>query len=223
MRIQADNLDVIVLGGGPAGATAAMVFAGEGLKVRVLEKARFPRFHVGESLLPYNMGLFAELGIEEAVKSSGHVVKRAAQFWSGAGGVGGRLEFAKGTFTEYKQAYQVERSVFDEKLLRLAEARGAEVWEGCGYVSHEVSEEGVVVTCRDEAGETREMGAKFVVDATGMQAVTARKAGLRKEREGHRKVALFGHFEGVEMPVGEEFGDIVLLIRGSGLGVDDSD
>ena len=125
VQTQADNLDVIVLGGGPAGATAAMVLAGEGLKVRVLEKARFPRFHVGESLLPYNMGLFEELGIEEEVKSSGHVVKRAAQFWSGVGEVGGRLEFAKGTFTEHKQAYQVERSVFDEKLLRLAEARGA--------------------------------------------------------------------------------------------------
>jgi FADH2-dependent halogenase len=213
VQTQADNLDVIVLGGGPAGATAAMVLAGEGLNVRVLEKARFPRFHVGESLLPYNMGLFEELGIEEEVKSSGHVVKRAAQFWSGAGEVGGRLEFAKGTFTEHKQAYQVERSVFDEKLLRLAEARGAEVLEGCGYVSHAVTDAGVVVTCRDEAGETREVGAKFVVDATGMQAVTARKAGLRKEREGHRKVALYGHFEGVAMPGGEETGDIVLLIR----------
>ena len=126
VRQKRDKLDVIILGGGPAGATAALVLAGQGLKVRVLEKARFPRFHVGESLLPYNEGLFEELGLAEEVRESGYVVKRAAQFWSGAGRLGARLEFAKGTFTEYKQAYQVERSVFDEKLLRKAEQRGAE-------------------------------------------------------------------------------------------------
>ena len=213
VRQKRDKLDVIILGGGPAGATAALVLAGQGLKVRVLEKARFPRFHVGESLLPYNEGLFEELGLAEEVRESGYVVKRAAQFWSGAGRLGARLEFAKGTFTEYKQAYQVERSVFDEKLLRKAEQRGAEVWEGCGYVSHMVEADGVRVMCRDQAGESKELHAQFIIDATGMQAITARKAGLRKERAGHRKVALFGHFEGVRMPTGEQTGDIVLLIR----------
>jgi flavin-dependent dehydrogenase len=214
MADESDNVDVVVLGGGPAGATAALVLAAKGRRVRVIEKARFPRFHVGESLLPYNQGLFEELGLEdEMVKGSGFMVKRAAQFWSGAGQPGARLEFAKGSFTEFKHAYQVERSVFDEKLLRAAERRGAQVWEGHGYVSHELNGDGVRLRCRDEAGETREMRAKFVVDATGMHAVTARKAGLRKERSGHRKVALFGHFEGVEMPAGEELGDIVLLIR----------
>lgn len=208
-----ERLDVIVLGGGPAGATAAMVLAGEGLRVRVLEKARFPRFHVGESLLPYNVGLFEELGIAEMVAGCGYPVKRAAQFWSGAGRPGARLEFAKGTFTEFKHAYQVERSVFDEQLLREAERRGAEVWEGCGYVSHAMTAEAVRVTCRDEAGETRELQSRFIIDATGMQALTARKSGLRRDREGHRKVAMFGHFEGVEMPKGEQSGDIVLLVR----------
>lgn len=208
-----DKLDVIILGGGPAGATAATVLAGQGLRVLVLEKARFPRFHVGESLLPYNLPLLEELGIAEEVRESGFPVKRAAQFWSGAGRPGARLEFAKGTFTEHKHAYQVERSVFDERLLRHAQRSGAEVWEGCGYVSHTMTADAVRVVCRDEAGETRELSAGFIIDATGMQAITARKSGLRKERAGHRKVALFGHFEGVQMPQGEQAGDIVLLIR----------
>lgn len=213
VRQMQDKLDVIILGGGPAGATAAMMLASEGWRVRVLEKARFPRFHVGESLLPYNLALFEELGIAEEVRERGYPVKRAAQFWSGAGRPGARLEFAKGTFTEFKHAYQVERSVFDEMLLRKAEQRGAEVWEGCGYVSHTLEADGVRVTCRNEAGESKELQAQFIIDATGMQAITARKAGLRKERAGHRKVALFGHFEGVQMPTGEHTGDIVLLIR----------
>ncbi len=212
---QAEKSEVIILGGGPAGSSAAIKLAAAGRRVTLLEKARFPRFHIGESLLPYNMALFEELGVHDLIASSGFPVKRAAQFWSGSGRPGARLEFAKGTFTEYKHAYQVERSVFDEGLLRTAAQRGADVREGWTCVKHEIDEGGVKVTCRDEGGAVHELRADFLIDATGMQAVTARAAGLRRERPGHRKVALFGHFEGVDMPKGEELGDIVLLIRDS--------
>jgi FADH2-dependent halogenase len=87
------------------------------------------------------------------------------------------------------------------------------VREGWAYSGHEACGETVRVACRDDAGQPHELTARFLIDATGMQAVTARKAGLRRERPGHRRVAVFGHFEGVEMPTGEEEGDIVLLIR----------
>ncbi len=210
---EAAKSDVIILGGGPAGSAAAITLAAAGRRVLLLEKARFPRFHIGESLLPYNLGLFDELGLRDLISECGFPVKRAAQFWSGAGQPGARLEFAKGTYTEYKYAYQVERAVFDEKLLRFAAQRGADVREGWTFCAHQTDSHGVTVTCRDEAGAARALRADFLIDATGMAAVTARQAGLRHERAGHRKVALFGHFEGVDMPAGEETGDIVLLIR----------
>lgn len=213
MEKPADNSSVIVLGGGPAGAAAALTLAACGRRVTVLEKARFPRFHIGESLLPYNLGLFEELGLGEWIAECGFPVKRAAQFWSGVGEPGARLEFAKGSFTEFKHAYQVERSVFDEKVLRAAAKRGAEVREGWTFQSYQIDEHGVTVTCRDAEGVAHAWRAGFLIDATGMAAVTARQSGLRRERAGHRKVALFGHFEGVAMPTGDESGDIVLLIR----------
>lgn len=206
-------LDAIILGGGPAGTAAALTLTSAGHRVLLLEKARFPRFHIGESLLPYNLGLFDDLGVRDLIADSGFPVKRAAQFWSGAGALGARLEFAKGTYTEYKHAYQVERSVFDEKLLRRAAERGTDVREGCAYLSHEKTATGVQVRYREATGETRELPASFLIDATGMTAVTARQAGLRQVRSGHRKVALFGHFTGVERPAGEAASDIVLLIR----------
>ncbi len=208
-----DNPEVIILGGGPAGSAAAITLTRAGRRVLLLEKARFPRFHIGESLLPYNLGLFEKLGVADLMAGAGFPVKRGAQFWSGADRLGARIVFAEGSFTEFPYAYQVERSIFDEKLLRAAEKAGATVREGCSYQGHEVTAEGVNVTFRDENGETRTVQAAFLIDATGLQAVTARRADLRRERAGHRKVALFGHFEGVEMPVGEETGDIVLLIR----------
>ena len=208
-----DATDVIILGGGPAGSAAALTLTAAGHRVLLLEKAHFPRFHIGESLLPYNLGLFDDLGVRELIADCGFPVKRAAQFWSGSGAPGARLEFAKGTYTEHPHAYQVERSRFDEKLLRHASAQGTEVREGCTYLSHERSAQGVIVRYREASGELRERPCSFLIDATGMTAVTARQAGLRQERAGHRKVALFGHFTGVERPSGEAASDIILLIR----------
>ena len=204
--------DVIVIGGGPAGATAATVLAREGKSVMVLEKEHFPRFHVGESLLPYNRDIFEEIGVWDEIQNAGFMVKKAAQFAMADGEPRARLEFAKGAFTEKPSAFQVERSRFDEILLRHAERQGAQVTEGARVTAHEIHEDHVKVRYHQDGGEVMEVQAKFLLDATGMASLTGVQEGIRRVREGHRKVAVFGHFKRVEMPVGEEEGDIHLIV-----------
>lgn len=205
--------DAIIIGGGPAGSTAATMLARAGRRVLVLEKERFPRFHVGESLLPYNREIFEEIGVWEQITSAGFVRKRGAQFSSGSGQPHARLVFGKGVFTEHPEAFQVERSKFDDMLLRHSEKCGAVVREGALVLRHEVDGSRAQVTYRDESGTETTTSAAFLMDATGIAAFTAKQENIHHLREGHRKVALFGHFENVIMPDCEEEGDIVLVVR----------
>ena len=91
------NWDVIVIGGGPAGSTAAATLRQAGRSVLVLEKAKFPRFHIGESLLPYNRSIFDELGVWPKIEAAGFMVKRGAQFWMGDGSIHTRMNFSQGS------------------------------------------------------------------------------------------------------------------------------
>lgn len=207
------NYDAIVIGGGPGGATAATILGRKGRKVLVLERETFPRFHIGESLLPYNREVFEDLGILDEIEDGRYIVKNAAQFVSGDGVTGARLIFGEGAFTEVKSALQVERSTFDEMLLNRARSHGATVREGAAFLSHAVDESGATVRWKDAEGVEHTDTAGFVIDCSGMAAVTARQEGIRRERPGHRKVAVFGHFDDVLMPEEEEVGDTVLVVR----------
>jgi flavin-dependent dehydrogenase len=207
------NRDVIIIGGGPAGSTAAMTLAQAGRRVLVLEKEKFPRFHIGESLLPYNVLLFQKLGVWPKLEAGGFMPKRGAQFLSGSDPRHIRVNFGDGAFTECPAAIQVERSRFDQILLEHARECGAEVREQCLVLSHEITADGVSVEYRNAEGVEREERAAFLIDASGLSNFTANREGLRKIYPTHKKVAVFGHFTGVEMPTGECYGDILIVRR----------
>src|SRR5580704_10235289 len=108
-----DNYDALVIGGGPGRSTAAAYLARAGKKVLLLEKEVFPRFHIGESLLPYNMRIFKELGVIPALEAAGFPRKFGAQFELGDGTKWAGFVFRDGKFTKEVHAFQVERAIFD--------------------------------------------------------------------------------------------------------------
>ncbi|HEU5249597.1 MAG TPA: tryptophan 7-halogenase, partial [Thermoanaerobaculia bacterium] len=105
--------DVIVVGGGPGGSTVATLLGRAGRKVLVLEKEKFPRFHVGESLLPFNLPLFERIGVAEKVRAAGFQKKHGAFFWNEANGGIRPVDFATGLDDRHPSAYQVKRAEFD--------------------------------------------------------------------------------------------------------------
>ncbi len=205
--------DVVIIGGGPAGSTAATTLAQAGRRVIVLEKAKFPRFHIGESLLPYNRRIFDDLGVWPKIAAAGFTKKRGAQFVMGNDSRANRLDFSKGSFTEYPEAVQVERSKFDQILLNHSREAGAEVREECTVLEHRVESGDVMVRYRAADGTEQELSARYLVDASGLGNFTANRAALREYYPGHKKIAIFGHFSGVDMPTGEEEGDILIVRR----------
>ncbi len=212
-RDMSKTWDVIIIGGGPAGSTAASTLRQAGRSVLVLEKAKFPRFHIGESLLPYNRAVFDELGVWSKIQSAGFMVKRGAQFWMGDGSRRTRLDFSKGSFTKFPESIQVERAKFDNILLRHAEELGADVREEAIVTDYRVEKDGVAVKYRTQDSGEQEVQAKFLMDASGLGNVTANKEGLRDYYPGHKKLAIFGHYSGVQMSEGEEKGDILVIRR----------
>lgn len=191
------HYDVIIIGGGPAGATAAVYLAKAGKSVLILEKEHFPRFHIGESLLPYNMPIFEEMGVMPALQAANFMQKKGGRFSLAKGGQENAITFAEGVFTEVGEAIQVERSIFDKILLDHARDSGAQVNEGWTVESYTISEQdGVRVTASNEHEET--FRASFLLDASGLVNFTANREKLRQYYPHLQKVAIYGHFTGVD-------------------------
>jgi flavin-dependent dehydrogenase len=209
----ASEVDVLIAGGGPAGATAACLLARAGHRVRVLEKERFPRFCIGESLLPAEMPIFRRLGLELGEEVA--LRKAGAQFLDEASGDQRTYLFAEGLEGTFPHAVQVERAGFDQALLALAREAGADVLEGQRVTEVEVLDHAVRVRATDGAHQAR-----YFVDATGRQAFIARRQRAVEPITGFGRAAAFAHFTQVRPEVVEsvaaEGNNVQVLIRPGG-------
>ncbi len=206
---------VVVLGGGPAGSTAANLLAQHGREVLLLEKEPGPRFHVGESLLVYTRDYWDRLGLTDALEDLGFQRKYGGELRIGVSPdrtrvLRSKMLFSKvpqGVHRETQHSFQVERSRFDAWLLERAEASGARVVRGARV--DEVSDEArPLVRWTDGAGNVQRTRASFVVDASGRRALMSRKLGLFQPEQAYNTSAIFGHFEGVSREAGRDGGSI---------------
>ena len=209
--VSEQTFDALVIGGGPGGSTAATFLAQAGRRVLVLEKEVFPRFHIGESLLPYHQGLFAEMGVLPKLEALGLIRKTGAQFHLGNGSKSLFLVFRNGRFTREPAAYQVERATFDHVLLKHARDCGAEVREGVTVTKFSSNDKGVTLYVRDSDGKVEMLHGRFLIDASGRGNLTGNQEGLREIYPRLKKVAVFGHFTNVARDAGEKGGDTVIV------------
>ena len=200
--------DVLVVGGGPAGATAAALLARRGRHVVVVEKDRHPRFHIGESLLPLNLPLFDELGITDQIERIG-MPKFGVEFVSPYHNKAVSFEFANAWDKGFPYSFHVKRSKFDHILLDNARAKGAHIVEGCRVAGVEfLAEGGVLATGRDDEGRTQRWRARFLVDASGRDTLLANQLGFKRRNRRHASAAVFAHFTGARRLPGKAEGHI---------------
>ena len=203
--------DVIIIGGGPGGCSAATFLARAGKRVLALEKETFPRFHIGESLLPCNQTIFREMGVLPLLEKAGFPRKHGAQFVLGNGTLGTRFVFRDGRFNREPETFQVERSKLDHLLLQHGRVTGADIREGWLVEKFSTEDSGVMVKARSPDGQTHEFSAKFLIDASGRGNVTGNQEGIRVIHPRWKKLAVFGHFTGVKLDPGEAGGDTVIV------------
>jgi flavin-dependent dehydrogenase len=198
----------LIIGGGPAGSTAAIMLAEKGHRVVVLEKAHHPRFHIGESLLPANLPLLDRLGVAEKVRIIG-MQKWGAEFVSHWDGRRQEFQFANAWDKSLPLAYQVRRSEFDEILIRRAADRGAQVLEGCR--AREVTflaGDRIRVEAAHDDGRIQTFETAQLIDASGRDTFLGSRLRTKRRNKKHNSAALYAHFVGARRECGKREGNI---------------
>ncbi len=207
-----EETDVVVIGGGPAGSTASTLIAQQGFRVKLFEREKFPRFHIGESLIPETYWVLQRLNMLPKMKASHFVHKHSVQFVNSTGKQSAPFYFWDNKPHECSQTWQVVRSEFDMMMLNNAREHGVEAQEGVRVRDVLFDGErarGVVI--QEEDGTTREVHAKVVVDASGQTGLLMNKFKLRIWDPVLNKGAIWTYWEGAYRDTGRDEGATVVL------------
>jgi FADH2-dependent halogenase len=205
--------DVAVIGGGPGGSSAATALARRGRRVLLLERDRFPRFHIGESQLPWINGVLHALGAHDTIAKAGFVEKWGARFYEVDGTPASYVDFTAAVESPMPQTFQVPRARWDELLLRHAERSGVIVREGHRAVDAAFDADGVTLRHAGPDGSEQTTRVAVIVDASGRSGFLARRIGRYEHDPTLQHVAVHAQYEGVPRAAGREAGDIRMLTR----------
>ncbi len=203
---------VVVIGGGPAGSTVSTLLAQQGIRVELFEREKFPRFHIGESLIPETYWILKRLNLLDKMKASAFIKKHSVQFVNSNGRISTPFYFEENRPHECSVTWQVVRSEFDEMLLRNSAQHGVNVQERTRVLDILFEgERAVGVEVRDADGRQRQVRCDVVVDASGQSSILINKLGLRISDPVLNKGAIWSYFEGAYRDVGKDEGATLVL------------
>lgn len=208
------DVDVLIIGAGPAGSTAAALLHRQGFRLLVVEKQVFPRFVIGESLLPHSMDLLRDAGLLDAIQSCQFMRKRGAVFLRGTEVC--NFDFSDQFTDGWKYTYQVPRADFDKALADAVAAMGVEILYGHGVTAVGFHENGARVTIERPDKTHRDVSARFVLDCSGYGRVLPRLLQLEEPTSFPTREARFTHITGDRRPVGNEEGKIWVCLHPGG-------
>ena len=196
------DIDVLVIGAGPSGAVAAAYLQQQGFDVKVVEKSQFPRFVIGESLLPRCMDHFEEVGFLDCLNKQGFEIKRGARFVRN--GKAFEIDFADNFTDGYHWTWQVPRAHFDKTLTDELQRRGVAIQFDCEVVDVKIDAEGRSVSSLKHHGKLSELRAKFIIDSSGFGRVLPRLLDLDAPSKIPEHASLFTHVKDSNRPEGKE-------------------
>jgi len=204
------QLDALIIGAGPAGTTAAAVLAQGGLDVWLVEREEFPRFRIGESLLPGGNAILKRIGVWDKMDDAGFIRKYGAEFVSADGQSRVHNIFAEGLVKNLDYTYQVERAKFDKLLLDNALEKGATLKQPWRVVSAQENDMGWHVALQN-GEEELQVTCRWLLDASGRTAFLGRRLNLAEDNIPYpKRFAVYNHFEGVKRASGKEGGNIII-------------